>query len=699
MKDKMMDDDVENVGIMQGFLDQVGEEEDELEEEEGSEESSAARVLNRRPDSPEILMNNLRGDMRSVDARREELADLVGYDAAAETPDAVLAMLQPVLAQQGGLGALPQSGPMAQGPQPPMPPPPGGAMGGPPPGAPPLPPGGPPPPAGGDMAALLAAAGPPPGGGMAPGGPPGGPPPGAGPMIGPDGQPIPPEGMPPIQMKDGGLVQHFRLGATEEGVTPADEDDLPVDDDSSERSFYSPEVVEAARQNLMGLIGQRATPDIDIRKRTLEREKLYGELLGDDQKMQQAQLLFALAQKGLQFAGNVDARGQPLRGSPASRFATVAAELPSEINKFISDAEKRRMAIRTAAIQAAEKEAEDVRAGNIKLVESQRRAYGDILRNASRSANTSPFGKGGMGPFFNVLLAPGAAQAYADGAMTPDEQNVFEFAYNKVVADSRPRTEVYKDDMGRDASRTIPGYEIPPFLTNAMAQRKQLDALGPRPAVDQTRGTVPLGSDVAIEIDRASGETPATVQAADTAKRVETQTTAPRQPTLWEMAPSLSFLEVAKGNIARNVPFMGKLAEEAQVNQNYYNNQVRELIRLMQNSPRFAEGERESIEKELDMALKVRRDADALRNIFKGVDQFLAEKVNQARIDYANKELVPEIRKQAQEDIRSINAFRAKLMPVQVYSLDEVRSLPPGTSFFYKNERTEAGDRAVRVKQ
>ena len=120
MKDKMMND-IENVGIMQGFLDEAAEKEDELEEEEGSEEASAARVLNRRPDSPEILMNNLRGDMRSVDARREELADIVGYDAAVESPESVLAMLQPVLAQQGGIGALPQSGPMAQGPQPPMP--------------------------------------------------------------------------------------------------------------------------------------------------------------------------------------------------------------------------------------------------------------------------------------------------------------------------------------------------------------------------------------------------------------------------------------------------------------------------------------------------------------------------------------------------------------------------------------------------
>ena len=34
-------------------------------------------------------MNNLRGDMRSIDARREELADLVGFREAEETPEGV----------------------------------------------------------------------------------------------------------------------------------------------------------------------------------------------------------------------------------------------------------------------------------------------------------------------------------------------------------------------------------------------------------------------------------------------------------------------------------------------------------------------------------------------------------------------------------------------------------------------------------
>jgi len=110
-----------NTGIMQGFED--------MEEDSVEEMPPMARV----PQNPEILMNNLRGDIRSVDARYMELAQMVGEQAAMDTPPEVLAMLQMQMAQppvpptgvpleqppqmgmppemgmQGGIGALPQA--------------------------------------------------------------------------------------------------------------------------------------------------------------------------------------------------------------------------------------------------------------------------------------------------------------------------------------------------------------------------------------------------------------------------------------------------------------------------------------------------------------------------------------------------------------------------------------------------------------
>jgi hypothetical protein len=118
MKEKLQmvdDDQVENVGIMSGFMDEIDELLEEIsgEEQEEGDDADMARMMARTPDSPEILMNNLRGDMRSIDARREELADLVGFREAEETPEGVLALLQPILAQQAA--APPMPAPMPQG--------------------------------------------------------------------------------------------------------------------------------------------------------------------------------------------------------------------------------------------------------------------------------------------------------------------------------------------------------------------------------------------------------------------------------------------------------------------------------------------------------------------------------------------------------------------------------------------------------
>ena len=106
-----------NSGIMAGF-------EDEMPEEMPEEPETDMPQMARTPQNPEILMNTLRGDMRSTNARMQELAQMVGEQAAMETPPEVLALLQAQLAApQGGIGALPQGQGMAP---PPMMPPQGG---------------------------------------------------------------------------------------------------------------------------------------------------------------------------------------------------------------------------------------------------------------------------------------------------------------------------------------------------------------------------------------------------------------------------------------------------------------------------------------------------------------------------------------------------------------------------------------------
>ena len=77
-------------------------------------------------DDLEEMMNAVRGDVQPVEARRAELAEYVGPDDAQQTPDTVLALVQPVMQLAGidqGIGSLAADemmetsveGPMAEG--------------------------------------------------------------------------------------------------------------------------------------------------------------------------------------------------------------------------------------------------------------------------------------------------------------------------------------------------------------------------------------------------------------------------------------------------------------------------------------------------------------------------------------------------------------------------------------------------------
>lgn len=296
---KVKDDEIENVGIMQGFMDDIEELMEEIAEAEmsGGEDQDMAKLMDRRPDSPEVLMNNLRGDYRSIDARREELADLVGMSAAVETPDDVLALLQPVLAQQG-IEALTPSSSLPFGTMAPaavMPPPP----------------------------MEMAAAGLP------------------APPVEPGGV-----GSLPMGMAEGGIVQNFQDGSGEAGVTPAT--------GAASLTNIDPALIQAARERQLALL---QAPAVDLMARTAELTPTYQDILGTgDKDAIRAQMLFDIGQAALGFAGNVGPQGQALRGSMAARLAQATSALPGQIGARTAELRKGEQAARLAALQAAQAE-------------------------------------------------------------------------------------------------------------------------------------------------------------------------------------------------------------------------------------------------------------------------------------------------------------------------------------------------------
>lgn len=335
--------DPENVGIMDGFKDAMDEnlkkaltkgempeeDDDALEREDEDEEGESGEMIGRTPRSPEILMNTLRGDMRSTSARRKELADLVGEEAAMETPEEVLTLLQSKLGQ--GIASVP--GQQNAGPAP------GGAT------PPPLPPSGagaPPSPAGGGLEALsqqMQAAGiAPQGAGAAPQGP--------GPMD--QGAGAAPQGaIPPLNMADGGEVSYARYAAGGEAKK---------------------------KETLISSL----IPDLDperVRTNAKAYEQLFSSALGQDlerdKKLSKAKFMADIAARSFAFAGNRDIKGNPLTGSFAARTAGAFSDVPSLMVSTAAEQNAMGREARLAALQQALEDENTARTLGAQLLAAQ----------------------------------------------------------------------------------------------------------------------------------------------------------------------------------------------------------------------------------------------------------------------------------------------------------------------------------------
>jgi hypothetical protein len=661
MDDKMMNEepDVENIGIMQGFMDDM---EDELEDEDELEmDEDEMEGMERRPDSPEILMNNLRGDMRSIEARRDELADLVGYAAAAETPEPVLAMLQPILAQGGGLGALPQSAAMAQGPQPPMLPPQGAAPGGMPPGAPPMAPGSEmaPPPDSGGIAALLAGAG------GAPGMPPGGAPP----------------GQPPVQMAAGGYVQRFQRGSDEDGVTP--------DENTSSLGFTpTPEMVQQARTQMTNMLAQKPLVVPDLAAESAKRADMYKQIMGDNTEQRQAQLLLSLGQRAFGFAGNVDDQGRPLRGSFLSRLAGASRTLPGEMSQYIAATDKEQRQLKLLGMQAAEKEIAGTKEQNLKLLENQRKAFGDILKAAGKSGapQAGVFGRGVTGGALNFMYMK--ADDFANGKLDPEDDRAFMTAITEYT---QPTLVTYTNPLTQETGTREQRNQLPEFVTTALKARNM--------SVPSSRGGAPAagGRAAAPQPIAAAGAPARAVPApgasiADLPPDVAPIAQAAPQSTFFDLASTgTGFVPVLVSGIARNIPLeaAGRIKPEFQQATTMVENMRNRVVNVLQENPRFPEGERTQILKELNLGPRLLDNKQsfinqiiALDNVFSGIEDKTSS-LTQAR------ETGMEKRREAFKKLEEVNFIRDLLGVRQrkIDNTDQWKAAAPGEYLVFDPNR------------
>jgi hypothetical protein len=120
------------------------------------------------------------------------------------------------------------------------------------------------------------------------------------------------------------------------------------------------------------MASQGQTP-VDAMARARELTPEYQELLGlSDNRSNQSQMLFDIAQAALGYASNVGPDGQPLRGSGAARLAGATRALPGQLGARAAAMQDDQTRARLAALQQAQSEREATIASNTALSAEQR---------------------------------------------------------------------------------------------------------------------------------------------------------------------------------------------------------------------------------------------------------------------------------------------------------------------------------------
>jgi hypothetical protein len=637
------DDQVENVGIMQGFMD----DEDDLmsmlgaDDDEEMDEDEGNQVMERSPRSPEILMNNLRGDMRSMDARVEELADLVGYNAAQETPEEVLMLLQPILAQQG-IGGLPPAGaapampPQGMPPEMGMPPP---EMGMPPAMAPAAP----------DAAGIEALMG---------------------------GQAPSPADQAPIQMAEGGYVQRFQDGSGEEGVTPA--------------TTYPPELIRYAQEQLMAQRGAG-----NLKQAVEDVMPTYREILGGgDRRTMQGQALMDIAQAGLNLASGTNAQGQRLKGSFASQLAGAASGLPEKLAARAGQFQQEERAIKLAALKSAESN-----------VEGQRKLFSQIVKSAGQSpfgkgdwdwavlnrpGLLQKWTEGKASPEEDMLIQSAITKMQAprtEFKTDPVTKQVYQVQVPGVLP---PFVAAAVNARGGGSAPAQRGGTAAPTggtttgTTQPILTADQITAVEePETPVDRNTGQVPAGAAPAPAPSTTSGKLPSPLPEAGQPGAV------PERGGIWTMSKFITGpVAVTAGAISR-IPGLGAPFSNITQAQTAAKIEVENLVEAFLKSGKAPVSEQERLRKLYAIGPKFFDDPAALRDRLISIDEEIAKEINQAALQAYNTELAPDTRAKARDFLSQAVKFRTALgVPVRIYSEEDAKKLPPNTEYLWQGKKS-----------
>jgi hypothetical protein len=478
-----------------------------------------------------------------------------------------------------------------------------------------------------------------------------------------------------MAMARGGYVQNFQAGSSQAGVTPVEESG----DSKEELLMYPPELVTAAKAQMSALMAQQpaAVPTLAAGMKTRLPE--YEALLGADKGRgnAEAQMLFDLGQRAFNFAANTDERGQPLRGSFVSRLAGAAKTLPGAIGKHVSAMNEIDLKLKSLALQASEKDQDQVVAQNTKLLDTKAGVFKDILKETAKveaaklkGIPSSIFAKGDWE--WNVVNMPGLTERYAAGATNPEEDKLMASAITKFKT---PRFEMFTHPVTKvQTTRETPGV-VPSFVQAAEDARIRLGKPGAA-----TPALTPPGVRVQGGSTTSAGGSGASAAPAPAA------TAATGKSSLWNDRFKIAGPVAAAIGFVSAIPGLGDPAAEITLARQKAELDAERLIETMLKSTQGSVTEQKRLEGVLNIRPSTWNDPDAYGTRLIALGAALQSGIRE--FDKQGREesdLAPDAKGIARQKAMEYRKFYSELgLPPAVYSEAELKKYPPGTEVLWK---------------
>jgi len=282
------------------------------------------------------------------------------------------------------------------------------------------------------------------------------------------------------------------------------------------------------------------------------------------------------------------------------------------------------------------------------------------------------------------------AVAYANGFMNPAQARQFESSFVEAYGGGEKQDPV--TGVWTNVKPTVPK-----FVQDAMDRGQSLYGGGAvaswgrearTPGEPQPGQTVQLdinGQPVGRGVVDSSGKW--TVPAPPEQEPAAAPATRPGGPGLWDIADKVAgpVAGVQRWIGSGPVP-LGIGGEEVSAAQQV-EMQQKSLVRALQQNPRYAEGERKSIEKDIAIGADAMSNPTAYRLRLAEIGKYIQEELSFNANVLANpaKSTVQQ-RQQALQSSAALTEFYERMgLPQRVKSVEEAKKLPPGTQFLDEN--------------